>query len=197
MNVDFFTNNIFWVMKYNKLVKFMKINPFPKLNNPEFGFWINRQRAYYRAGKLSKNQISLLESHSWWTWCDVKWFNKFYEFKIYMDSGNNFPKQSDPIFGPWINTQRMKYKTNQLSDDRIILLESNKWWTWRYETDDSKWMNWYTTLKEYVANNGFPYVSNSQLGSWISRQRHLYFKGKLSSNRFEILNSSDWWAWGK
>ena len=93
--------------------------------------------------------------------------------------------------GYWIKRQRSNYKNNQLSSERIKLLEDiGMVWSVR----NNQWNDYYELAAEYYEEKGdllvplrYVTVKGRALGSWISTQRSAYKSGKLSKDRIELL----------
>ncbi len=92
----------------------------------KLGFWCSTQRQYNKSGKLSQEQIELLEKIPNWFWDKfVEQWNKYYTLlKEYNDTPTQSYVTSDGIhLGCWTNTQRQNKKKHKLSQDKIELLE--------------------------------------------------------------------------
>jgi len=193
-------NNI-WFDKGNKLKQHMLDgNEIPNRYHPVFGYWISRQRHQYKNGKLSQEQIDFLESIDGWVWrinLNAMWFNKGNKLKQHMLDGDEFPKQTDPIYGIWILNQRKNYKNGKLSQEQIDLLESIDGWFWIVDLDNI-WFDKGNKLKQHMLDgNEIPLRPHPVFGHWIATQRSNYRKGKLSQERIDFLESIDGWMWSR
>ena len=164
------------------------------------GKWINRQRQTYKQGKLNEDQINLLKNIGM---CfetnknELEWM-KNYELakEYYKEQGNLEVSQRFEIkgvaLGQWIKRQRIAYKQEKLSDDRIELLR-NIGMNFETNKNELEWMKNYELAKEYYKEHGNLEVparfetKGVALGIWIYTQRKTYEQGKLSKNRIKLL----------
>ena len=194
--------------KWNAQLEYLKeyldkFNLLPEYNinyptDNKLGAWCSRQRSLYRENKLSKNKINQLESIGFiWEPLKSNWEKQFRYLEQYVNENNHFP-DSNTIYplennlGLWCINQRFLYNNNRLSKDRIIQLESIGF---IWDSIDQDWEKQFTYLQEYnKIFNTFPaqkeeYPSGNNLGNWLSSQRHLYFKNKLSDKYISKLES--------
>jgi hypothetical protein len=189
-----------WMNRYNALVEYITINnKLPKQSDNNFGKWIARQRIAYKQNKMHISRVKLLNQISLWAWdvanYDNIWMNKYNALVEYLTINNKLPKQSDDNIGKWINTQRVDYKRNKLSINRIELLNNLQLWVWDINYDNI-WMNKYNALAEYLTiNNKLPKQSDDNFGKWLHTHRVAYKRNKLSINRIELLNNLPLWIW--
>lgn len=95
--------------------------------------------------------------------------------------------------GGWLSNQRKYYKTGQLSDDRIRLLEAMGI-VW--DAPAAKWEQGFAAFKTYKNAEGDCDVHSThrtadgyRLGAWLSKQAIAYKKGELSDNRVARLEA--------
>ena len=116
--------------------------------------------------------------------------------------------------GDWIRNQRVKYKNDTLSEDKIKKLEeigmifenvNDVTWNMMYELA-KKYYKHYGDLKvsqKFKTINGYDIDENGyNFGDWISNQRVKYKKGTLSEDKikkleeigmiFENVNDDTW-----
>ncbi len=165
----------------------------------KLGSWISTQRRLYKCGKLSNEKVSLLESIGMvWSVYDIKWY-EYYNASVeyYNIHGNllvplRYTTNSNMKLGSWISHQRRSYKTGELSNDKIDLLEKiDMVWDGMRAT----WDEMYKLAQQYYEENNDLSISstsftyhNASLGSWIVTQRNKYFKKTLSEKRIAMLN---------
>ena len=191
-----------WMETYGKLVEYVIENGNARVPvlHQTLGNWVGTQRSNYKAGKLSKERIGLLEGLNGWSW-EIKnvpdWQDKFKELEEYVKHNSNASvPQSDQTLGNWVNTQRRSYNREKLSKEQITLLERLNDWSW--DPYESAWQNNFEELEEYVKDSGNTNVhrSHQTLGSWIKRQRRTYKSGGLSKERIILLEGLNGWCWG-
>ena len=117
------------------------------------------------------------------------WHNKFEELKAYRKKHNtcNVPRSHSSL-GIWVGTQRAYRKTGKLTQDRIDKLESIGF---IWDISEYLWLEKIEMLKKYKKKHKHCYVRQKEktLGSWVNMQRRLYYKGELSQEKIEQLDS--------
>ena len=100
------------------------------------------------------------------------------------------------LLGKWVGRQRDK--KNELSTERIALLESLPQWSWKVLVE--QWDAGFQFLKAYVEENGdarpaqrFKTKDRFSLGAWVGAQRRN--KDSLSPERIALLESLPQWSW--
>lgn len=93
-------------------------------DNPKLGKWCAHQRTAHQNGKLPDDRILRLEGLGFvWNTLDAAWNEKFAALLMYKQNHGNFkvPKKWDenPTLGDWCTKQRMAFKNNKLSPERI------------------------------------------------------------------------------
>jgi superfamily II DNA or RNA helicase len=165
------------------------------------GQWIGTQRT--NKDSLSSERKRLLENLKGWSWDPIadQWNDGFERIKAYAEeTGAGSPPQRFSTHGfavgKWVCFQR-KNKDN-LTPERIALLESLKGWSWDPYTD--QWNDGFERLKAYAAKNdhsrpalGFKTKDGFNVGQWVSRQRKN--KDTLTAERIALLESLKGWSW--
>jgi len=118
-------------------------------------------------------------------------------FKVTMPDGNLIK------LGIWLLTQRTQYRKGILNKDKLRLLQAlvdkgELYWNaseFQGRVDES-WRFYYELLIEYGRSHNHEYNvphtyivdgTNYALGSWLGRQRRLYYNGDLLDDRLELL----------
>jgi len=135
LDVNIHYNDKKWFEHYELLVEYNDIPSRLYITKcgVKLGFWCSTQRQYNKSGKLSQEQIELLEKIPNWFWDKfVEQWNKYYTLlKEYNDTPTQSYVTSDGIhLGCWTNTQRQNKKKHKLSQDKIELLEKIPNWYW-------------------------------------------------------------------
>ena len=186
-----------WDERYGELVAYKEEYgncdvPNRHLEIPQLGPWVQRQRMFYRKGLLNQNRTEKLERLEFeWEPIETQWEEMHQALVDYKDQYGdcNVPwKYSDvPSLGPWVNSQRLAYRRNKLSQNRIKKLEILGF-VWEFL--DTKWEQMYEQLETYQKEHGDCNVSlrsPDELGRWVINQRTAYKKGRLSPERFKEL----------
>lgn len=184
-------------------------------NGTNLESWLKVQKVSYNKGKLSSEKIESLEKIGmnfknknnklpWNEW--YKYAKIYYEHHGNLDISVNFKTDDGYTYnvdgkinlGTWILQQRVFYRKNNLSIDRIKLLEDIKM-NFNYLKKLS-WEEMYELAQNYYEHYGnldVPYFFSTQdgytfdndgkkLGMWISTQRK---KVKKGTNQEELLNN--------
>ena len=174
----------------------------------KLGTWISHRRQDYKKGSLSKTNIKLLESQPDWTWdrFEDKWIEGLELLEQYVEQfgdsrvPSKYKTESGFKLGSWVGHRRRDYKKDNLSKERIKLIESQPGWTW--DPFETGWLEGLESLEQYIEQFGDSRVptkyrteSGFKLGSWISTRRKEYKKDRLSENRIKTLESLSGWTW--
>lgn len=160
--------------------------------------WILSQRAKYRDGKLTVEEIEALNAIGMVWEIDDNWESFFSEAKqFYEDNGHldipaTYTTASGVNLGKWYRSQRDNYRNGSLDQSKIKRLESIgiQWQSVKIRT----WMKYYELAKVYFHKHGNLQISSSyvtdegiKLGVWISSQREQYAKNKLHEEQITLL----------
>ena len=162
------------------------------------GYWIGTQRGNYKSEKISSKKMVLLEKIGMvWNPFDTQW-NEYYNLLVeyYKENGNSlvplrYITKSRKQLGSWVSHQRINYKLNKISSEKIKLLEKIGM-VWNPEI--FTWNETYKIAKQYYKENNnlnVPNVffyKNVNLGSWIQTQRNNYNQYILTDNQIKMLN---------
>tara|TARA_A100001035_G_scaffold277421_1_gene274188 strand:+ start:31 stop:3606 length:3576 start_codon:yes stop_codon:yes gene_type:complete len=187
-----------WMFNYQLLIDFVNENNHGRPPVGVLSTWMERQRANYRRNKMTREHIDLLEKIEDWTWDPNKtdWDSNFELLKEFINkNGHANPPQDHPKIGSFVSNLRTKYRNKSLSSDVIKKVEELDFWTWN--TKESNWSDNYKRLKEYAAKNGHarPFKNFPVIGKWVSMQRKVYNKNKLSEERINLLEKLPGWVW--
>ena len=164
----------------------------------KLGIWISTQRENKASGKLSAEQISMLEEIGMcWDRNEDKWsrgFQIIQEYVLNVGDINSTPVgysiEGFDLYA-WLGTQRSRYKQGKLSEDRIRKLESvgiqwslsEVFWNSGYE-HAVQYKSGHGSLKMpigYVCEDGF------KLKSWLNNQKVKFRNGALNEVQAEKL----------
>lgn len=164
------------------------------------GSWISSQRYAYKRGKLSDEQIELLEKLGMsWQQFSNKWNYGYDQAEEYFEINRNLNVPAEYItqdgfkLGVWLCTQRTKKRTGKLIQSQIQKLETiGMIW----DPDADFWKAAYESARQYHKEHGDllvppQYETNNgvKLGSWIGNQRSRYKAGTLTKEQIDQLNT--------
>lgn len=120
------------------------------------------------------------------------WQERYSLARDYYENNRTWVIQSTPenkSLGEWCADQRVQYKYNNLSNERVTLLNKLNF---NWEAHTSKWESKYLELRSFYLENrnkSIPQTSNFiKLFRWVGTQRYNYKMGLLSEDRIELLN---------
>jgi hypothetical protein len=107
-------------------------------DNVAVGNWVASQRRAYNKNELSTERQALLEKLPGWAWdaLEAKWQQNLSDLREFAATEKhvNIPEKHLGTYGrrldTWVKEQRKKYKKNDLSEERIKLLETIDEWSW-------------------------------------------------------------------
>lgn len=169
------------------------------IENKELRLWIREQIKLYKNNSLSSERFNLLSNIGFdFSIFGKQWDNWEKNFKalklIYESTGNSNVSQLTKGIGPWLSAQRVKYRHGELSESRVLLLESIDI-NWNPSNCLSEqWYKQFNKLKNYYLKHGNSDVGRDcegNLGTWVSAQRTSYRKKIMSNERISALESID------
>jgi superfamily II DNA or RNA helicase len=149
-------------------------------------------------GFSNKLSVAILElSTSSWE----MWFGLLQEYERLNDHAQvpHAYLSGDYKLGQWVVSQRSKYNSTQLEQDKIGRLESLKGWTW--DVLDTQWNFAYKALIAYREEHGHIDVKKGQtqngikLRIWIGVQRRNHLSGRLLPQYSRLLEELEGWSW--
>ena len=171
-------------------------------NGKNLGTWVNNQRNLYKIGKLSMDREEKLKLLGFRFGCinrQEKWnymYNLLVQYKEkYGDTevSQGYVASDGENLGTWVKNQRVVYKKNELSTDKV---EKLRLLGFRFDdiNKDEKWNYMYNLLVLYKEKYGSTEVYRSyvapngeNLGTWVNYQRNAYRNNKLSIDKVEKL----------
>ena len=183
---------------YSKVLK----ERYSKINR-----WCSAQRSAFNKGYLKEDKIALLNSIGFdWSIQEKKWIELYIEFRQYFaiyEDLNTVKSKSSKI-KKWIDNQSIKLQENKLEEYKIILLNSvtTKWSKHSYpnfnyteeivSSIETQWILNYIKLYKYAMKEGHikvpkKYTQDKSFGYWVHKQKTLYNKGELSSEKANLI----------
>ena len=125
------TTQVSWEERLEKLKEYKAVHgncrvPYKYKENLSLGSWVIRQRHKFKAGKLSDERISDLNTIGFEWDLSTDWTERLRHLEEYKAVHGNcrVPKkyQENPSLGSWVHNQRHKFKSGKLSEERITQL---------------------------------------------------------------------------
>ena len=189
-----------WMEKYT-IVKGLNYTPqssFITEGGLKIGIWCEHQRAQKRNNKLTQEKIDLLEAIPGWYWdSDKQWMEKYTIVKCLKTiPPQSFITENGIRIGGWCSKQRADKHKNNLSQEKIDLLEAIPVWFWEKDFDEV-WMEKYDILKGLETTPGAKFITENgvKIGSWCHTQITDKRNNKLSKERIGLLEEIPGWVW--
>jgi hypothetical protein len=171
------------------------------------GRWAAKQRSAHRAGRLSRERRTRLESLPQWIWDPhaARWDDAYQRLRLFAEREGDAQVPQQHIedgfrLGQWANSQRTARQAGRLSKERVARLESVPGWKWR-ESEEESWERGFSHLQLFVEREeharvplGHPEDSFA-LGGWVALQRNRYRAGRLDADRVRRLEELPGWVW--
>ena len=170
----------------------------------KLGVFLSKCREKYAKGKLSEEQIKLLDSINmvWNKSRKNDWDECFEKAKEYFQKhGNlNVPTNytADGLWlNKWLNEQKLilqgKRKNERLTEEQVIKLSAIS--LTAAEPRDEKWLKKYGAVKKYYDTHGdiklpinYTDSTGQNLYTWLTNQKISARSGKMSDTRRKLLN---------
>jgi len=177
-----------------------------RIDNYPLGQWLNRCREDHRAGDLSSDRKSELESLPGWTWGrhEQHWLDGITSLRRYVDDhGHASPTQhtvSDGFdLGWWVTSTRRRHRLGTLPAEWAEALETLPGWQW--DPLEAQWQRGLSALMSYVDLHGSAdpgrgtQVDDYRVRDWVRAQRDAFKKGRLPALRVAQLEGLRGWRW--
>jgi hypothetical protein len=206
------TRNAQWENGFDHLVRYVEERGDSRVRSDcvvdgfRLGQWVTVQRKNWES--LSDERRKRLEELPGWAVsarADL-WEEGFRRLQEYVRRNKHAcPPQSyaDPDgfqLGSWVAGQRQSNNKGTLSADRKARLHKLPGWEWT--PNDTRWEDSFRRLEKYAKNNGhasppqkYEDSDGYRLGAWVSLQRRLEAKGRLSPDLRDRLHKLPGWEW--
>jgi superfamily II DNA or RNA helicase len=171
------------------------------------GTWVNKQRAAYRAGRLSADRSARLLALTGWDWDskETSWEKGYSCLERFAAREHHTRVPQSHVedgyrLGEWVGNQHAAHRAGRLSSDRITRLTALPSWAWRKSHDDS-WEEGFSHLQDFVSREEHSRVpaahveDGHSLGVWVNRQRRAFRLARLSDERSARLEALPGWVW--
>jgi|1048.fasta_scaffold00127_3 superfamily II DNA or RNA helicase len=206
-----------WDEMFGRMIKFVETFGHSRpaaieiFEGSNVGDWVVKQRTFFRRGSLPLERAQKLENlSSDWVWdpAEEMWQTRFHELVEHIKRTGTSRVSSKNVstaqLGKWVAMQRAKYRAEELSPEKIELLDSAAS-DWSWNPKDQDWQDMYELLKVFEAREGHTSVpaihieEGESLGNWVFHQRANFLnpdtKSRLSLDRVEKLQSLSTWTW--
>lgn len=188
-----------WEKMFTSLCQFKNIHghcnvPQRWAENPELANWVANQRQMKRKNILNEDFLGRLNEIDFvWHTRENLWEKRFSELLAFTKRYGhcNVPKDwtENQQLGSWVNNQRRNHKKGLLDKERVHLLNEIGFLR---DFVDSRWENSYSELLKYYKTYGHTDVpikwnENPKLGHWVSHQRSVRGKKRLSESQIRRL----------
>lgn len=189
-----------WNEKYNELCEYKANNgdcnvPDDYPDNRSLGSWVGNQRMVMKKGKLSDDQVKLLEKIGFiWDARSAFWEKMFNALSEYNNKNGhaNVPCQYSqfPILARWVNTQRTIWKKGLLPQEKIKRLDELSF-DWSPTVSSAETM--FSALSEFKKKHGHcnvprSYPENPSLAVWVGTRRVLMKNSRLDAEQIRRLD---------
>lgn len=171
--------------------------------------WLSRQRTLYKSGELHSDRIKTLENfHNLntrsveWSWVpsEYSWETGIASLQKFVDKEGHarvpyLHMEGDFNLYQWVINARNKYKTGQISGNKIEQLENMPGWSW--SPHETQWQKVFSEYQSLISNPDQIQVIPQQLKSWINNQRVRYRNGDLEDHKVDLLEATPGWVWEK
>lgn len=190
-----------------KLIEVGNLDYFPERENHRLKLWISAQENLKNNESLKKWQLEMLDKISFW---EVKnkyilppvsdWLKNYREIKRYASKNGRLFWVLHPDMEKWVYAQKTDYIEGKLSQDKIVLLENLKQWSWSTTIADDIFEENFSELQKVLKDDGIitrkQRSDHSDIYNWMILQKASYKKGKLPDNMVQKLESLPGWKWG-
>jgi hypothetical protein len=171
------------------------------------GGWVAERRSSYQSGRVSADRIAALEAVPGWIWREEDPFKVGLEHlkKFVASEGHArvpvaYADETGFNLGGWVRSRRQDYADNNLTTEKILILENLVGWVW--DTRENIFEKNFPHLKEFTQKEGHArvpsgYVNDAgfPLGNWIGNLRASYKRLKLSPEKIQTLEALPGWMW--
>ena len=189
-----------WEEKFERLVAFGKREghvdiPRDYPDDVELAHWVSNQRAFKRRERITPERVARLEAIGFrWDPKDAAWDEQLRALAAFArgEGHCNVPSTfRDRSLASWVVSQRVAFKEDALSKDRVAKLEALGF-VW--DPFAGAWEQKFRELQSFKAKHGHCNVAqndagNPALGKWLHKQRQKKKKGELAVAREKMLNS--------
>lgn len=197
-----------WELGYSMLERYVETHgviPSQKTAMPtgfRVGAWVAKQRAGRARDEERRRR---LEGIPGWCWDGRRtWEDAYARLVRYADQHGSALVPDGTTFegmtlGAWVVSQRTGRRAGRLSKGREELLEAIPGWSW--DPYGESFDRGYEALRRFVEREGHCLVPRGwqegdvHLAGWVAARRSERRRGKLATERAELLGSLPGWCW--
>ena len=165
--------------------------------------WLKKQRQDRET--MSAARVLKLEGLSGWKWTGSEWESSLAAIEALVTregsvSGISSKNSDEGSVDLWrfVQTQRNKFRSGQISIEQQTMLEAIPGWTWNQK--DQEWMILLMAYRKFVEINGrvakkMDRQDGIGIGGFASRTRSYFREGTLKPWKKELLEQIPGWSW--
>lgn len=196
-----------WMKWYLELEGYTKEHGNPHVPrshaNTKLASWVwiqrcRRDKCYGKSGRLTKDQIELLDRLGFrWDAREEQWQKQLEQLKQFKEQHGHcnvelVADEDDNLLG-WVNKQRSMLSKGKLDEERKNQLDAIGF-SWASKINDVKWEEMYNRLQSYHSKHGDADVPNRwkedlKLAAWVSAQRERRKKGMMPDEQIQRLDA--------
>lgn len=204
-----------WNFSYGRLLAFVErdghsrvLSDYRDDDGYRLGDWVAYQRQLGKTGKLRPDRQRLVENLPGWIWStqDEDWENGYSRLLRYVQREGNarvprrYVTEDAYRLGQWVGVRRLQ--RSELSPERVEALEAVAGWEWSSRVvRQANWDEGYRRLLRFAQREGHSSVASSyrdedgyRLGRWVSYQKQLAKRRKLSKHHEQRFRGLPGWA---
>jgi hypothetical protein len=160
--------------------------------NTRLGQWVWRTRRRFTQDELTQEEIAKVKSISWWSWASTEEATWMTNHEVVALLSKPPHHRVHPKEYKFVQNQRTKFRSGNLSQQQIRLLEAIPWWTWETELE-THWRLNYGRLAELPRSPHYRHQADEY--KFMHTQKSQYRAGKLPKERETLIEGISWWEW--
>ena len=195
-----------WLKRFDEIRRYIAENQcFPKRCDGSLYSWMQYNRGLYRDGKLSAEQVDLLNSVGLLSSLEKQpkqprpdkrrelWLARFDECKRFFEEHQHLPGAKDGALYAWLINNRRRYLEGKLKPEQMQLLDDlyalTKIGDVKNDRNIENWLVRYEECKRFLeSHQRLPGKKDGALYAWLMHSRRNYLDGLLSSEQMRLLD---------
>lgn len=174
----------------------------------QLGKWVGAKRAQYGRGRMAADRVAVLETLPGWTWDAVadEWevgYQRLVEFhnrEGHVNVPAHYWDEDGFPLGSWIRSHRRPGGRRTMTEDQRARLAAVPGWTFMPPTE-AAWEASFVALQAFAEREGHCRLPTDHredginIDSWAMRQRTVFHRGRLKTDRVQRLEAVTGWSW--